>query len=114
MTFLRFSQMINDSKRMIATYRTTTNRVKIVICVLFRRLGEEDNPDPSFHPCKGLFQTCCSQKSDVPNIPTIIKKEGCGYRNQEGVGFRITGTKENEAQYGMIDWAQLSAESKEQ
>lgn len=66
------------------------------------RFGEEDNPDPVFHPCKGLFQTCCSLKSDVlVNIPKIEKKNGCGYRNYEGVGFRITGEKDNEAQYGI-------------
>lgn len=48
------------------------------------RFGEEDNPDPVFHPCKGLFNTCCSLKSDKPIIPKIEKKEGCGHRNYEG------------------------------
>lgn len=64
------------------------------------RFGEEEKPNPELHPCKGLFQTCCSLKSDKPIIPPITKKEGCGHRNEEGVGFRITGAKDNEAQYG--------------
>lgn len=68
------------------------------------RFGDEDNPDPAFHPCKGLFQTCCLLKSDKPKIPVIDKKEGCGHRNNEGVGFRITGEKDNEAQYGEFPW----------
>lgn len=54
------------------------------------------------HPCKGLFQTCCSEKTDKPQIPIIVKKEGCGHRNVEGVGFRITNGRDNEAQYGML------------
>lgn len=37
-------------------------------------------------------------------IPKIEKKNGCGYRNDEGVGFRITGEKDNEAQYGEFPW----------
>lgn len=68
--------------------------------ILDVRFGEEDNPDPVFHPCKGLFQTCCSLKTDEIQLPKIEKKTGCGHRNQEGVGFRITGEKDNEAQYG--------------
>lgn len=48
------------------------------------RFGEEDNPDPMFHPCKGLFQTCCSLKTDTPMIPKIEKKDGCGHRNYDG------------------------------
>lgn len=67
------------------------------------RFGEEDNPDPVLHPCKGLFQTCCTLKSETSLLPKIEKKSGCGYRNHEGVGFRITGEKDNEAQYGKIE-----------
>lgn len=66
----------------------------------FIRFGEEDNPDPVFHPCKGLFKTCCSLINDKPIINHIEKKEGCGHRNSEGVGFRITGQRDSEAQYG--------------
>ena len=69
------------------------------------RFGEEDNPDPAFHPCKGLLQTCCSLISDIPIIPEIQKASGCGYRNDEGVGFRITDNHDNEAQFGEFPWA---------
>lgn len=63
------------------------------------RFGEEDNPDKNFHPCKGLFNTCCTLRSDKPIIPVIVKKEGCGHRNFEGVGFRVT-DRDNESQFG--------------
>lgn len=69
--------------------------------VLDVRFGEEDNPNPEVHPCKGLFQTCCSLKLDTPDIPIIKKAEGCGHRNDEGVGFRITNGRDNEAQFGI-------------
>lgn len=72
--------------------------------ILDVRFGEEDNPDPEFHPCKGLFQTCCTLRAEKPNIPVIEKKTGCGHRNYEGVGFRITGGKDNEAQFGEFDF----------
>lgn len=39
---------------------------------------------------------------DTPVIPPIAKKTGCGHRNYEGVGFRITGERDNEAQFGKI------------
>lgn len=68
------------------------------------RFGDEDKRDREVHPCKGLFQTCCSVKADEPLIPKIEKKEGCGHRNSEGVGFRITGDRDNESQYGEFPW----------
>lgn len=45
------------------------------------RFGEEDNPDPLLHPCKGLFQTCCTLKTEMDTLTNILpieKKEGCG------------------------------------
>lgn len=53
------------------------------------------------HPCKNLFDICCSAPSDKPIIPPIEKPDGCGYRNINGVGFKITGQKDNEAQFGI-------------
>lgn len=91
--------------KLIDKHRFRRRRGLIFCFVLLSvRFGDEDNPDPTFHPCKGLFNTCCSLKTDIPNIPIIVKKEGCGYRNHEGVGFRITGEKDNEAQYGEFPW----------
>lgn len=63
------------------------------------RFGEEDNPDKNFHPCKGLFNTCCTLRSDKPIFAPIVKKSGCGHRNYEGVGFRVT-DRDNESQFG--------------
>lgn len=31
-------------------------------------------------------------------------QQKCGYRNSEGVGFRITGNNDNEAEYGEFPW----------
>ncbi|XP_037030981.1 phenoloxidase-activating factor 2-like [Bradysia coprophila] len=55
-------------------------------------------------PCNGYLQTCCSHKSDIPLIPDVKINDGCGFRNLEGVGFRIKGDKDNEAQYGEFPW----------
>lgn len=66
------------------------------------RLGQDDNTNNVAHPCPGLFETCCSLRSDKPMIPPDTKiNVGCGIRNEDGVGFRITGDKDNEAQFGM-------------
>lgn len=74
------------------------------------RFGGEDNPDRSRHPCTGLFETCCIDRAEEPitPIPSTNKPDvddedsfaGCGYRNKDGVGFRITGDKDNESQFG--------------
>lgn len=51
----------------------------------------------------GLFETCCTIKADKPIIPPNTKVNvGCGIRNEDGVGFRITGDKDNEAQFGLL------------
>lgn len=69
------------------------------------RLGQEDNAQNEKHPCPGLFETCCILRSPPGQvtIPDTIHHEinvGCGIRNMDGVGFRITGDKDNEAQFG--------------
>ncbi|XP_055316143.1 uncharacterized protein LOC129575928 [Sitodiplosis mosellana] len=69
------------------------------------RFGQEENIDSEKHPCPGLFETCCSLRSEKPMIPPETKvNTGCGIRNQDGVGFRITGDKDNEAQFGEFPW----------
>ncbi|XP_031632936.1 phenoloxidase-activating factor 2-like [Contarinia nasturtii] len=68
------------------------------------RFGQEENIDPQRHPCPGLFNTCCSLRSEVPTIPKVTPNVGCGFRNVDGVGFRITGDKDNEAQFGEFPW----------
>lgn len=71
------------------------------------RFGGEDNPDKVRHPCSGLFKTCCNARKE-PSTPVTpdphVGEEsfgGCGYRNKDGVGFRIIGGSDNEAQFGM-------------
>lgn len=64
------------------------------------RIGGDDNPNKNAHPCKEIFDTCCTLRSDKPVIPPIQQNEGCGHRNMDGVGFRITGDNDNEAQFG--------------
>lgn len=64
------------------------------------RFGEENSVNKEAHPCKGLFETCCTLKSETPNIPEVGCNNGCGHRNINGVGFRITGDKDNESQFG--------------
>lgn len=72
--------------------------------ILDVRFGEEDNPNPVFHPCKGLWRTCCVEKSTNGSIlPPIPRKEGCGHRNHEGIGFRIQ-SHDHEAQYGRFQY----------
>lgn len=66
------------------------------------RFGQEDNTNNKDHPCPGLFETCCNLRSERPNIPPSPVHTGCGVRNVDGVGFRITGDKDNEAQFGKI------------
>lgn len=51
---------------------------------------------------------CCNIGSvtDVPITPTPppMTKRGCGKRNPDGVGFRMTGDKDGEAQFGEFPW----------
>uniref|UniRef100_A0A2M3ZE80 Putative secreted serine protease n=1 Tax=Anopheles braziliensis TaxID=58242 RepID=A0A2M3ZE80_9DIPT len=41
----------------------------------------------------------------VPTPPTtVVHTVGCGKRNTEGIGFRITGAKDSESEYGEFPW----------
>ncbi|XP_037959075.1 phenoloxidase-activating factor 2-like [Teleopsis dalmanni] len=63
-----------------------------------RLLGEE---------CSYL-EVCCeiSNKTTEPIIKPVppIQHEGCGFRNPDGVGYRIIGDNDNEAQFGEFPW----------
>lgn len=54
------------------------------------------------------MSVCCGNAdiTDVPQTPPpdVNKPKGCGVRNPQGVGFRITGSKDNEAQFGEFPW----------
>ena len=34
----------------------------------------------------------------------IFQREGCGWRNPDGVGFKITGAKDGEASFAEFPW----------
>lgn len=55
--------------------------------------------------CYDYLQTCCGVPDirEVPNIPVVETRQGCGNRNIDGVGFRIT-DKDSEAQYSEFPW----------
>ncbi|XP_066150577.1 phenoloxidase-activating factor 2 isoform X2 [Euwallacea fornicatus] len=59
-------------------------------------------------PCETYLEVCCDKENqeETPITPTPppIKQSGCGYRHPEGIGFRITGDNENEAQFGEFPW----------
>lgn len=58
--------------------------------------------------CENYLDICCK----APNIvkpeekitPRPLERSGCGRRHPGGVGFRITGDKDNESQFGEFPW----------
>lgn len=38
------------------------------------------------------------------STPPPIERKGCGQRHPNGVGFRITGNSNNEAEFGEFPW----------
>jgi kallikrein len=66
------------------------------------RIDDEDE-------CNDIFLTCCGQNATVPSdfvkLPGQNKIEGkCGFRNKDGVGFKISGARDNETEYGEFPW----------
>ncbi|XP_062140889.1 phenoloxidase-activating factor 2 [Drosophila sulfurigaster albostrigata] len=59
-------------------------------------------------PCKGYFNKCCDlpnkiDKKDEPINPVVTNK-GCGYRNPNGITFKITGALDQEAEFAEFPW----------
>lgn len=79
--------------------------------ILDARFGEEENPNPVMHPCKGLFNTCCTLKSTEPILTRFERKTGCGHRNVNGVGVEISNAVNNETQFGMKKRAEENSQS---
>ncbi|KAL1505941.1 hypothetical protein ABEB36_005386 [Hypothenemus hampei] len=52
------------------------------------------------------IEVCCykENRERTPITPAPIKRSGCGQRRPEGVGFRIKGDTDNEAQFGEFPW----------
>ncbi|KAH8389138.1 serine protease 44 [Drosophila serrata] len=58
-------------------------------------------------PCKNYLHLCCDlpNKRDKPIFPVAPETpEGCGYTNPNGVGFKITGAVNQEAEFGEFPW----------
>ncbi|XP_074099787.1 phenoloxidase-activating factor 2-like [Cotesia typhae] len=64
------------------------------------RLGE--------NTCNNYLEVCCSPSDildrDKRLTPQPQVRRGCGHRNFKGVGFRITGAENNEAEFGEFPW----------
>ncbi|XP_018400213.1 PREDICTED: serine protease 44-like isoform X2 [Cyphomyrmex costatus] len=55
--------------------------------------------------CDNYLDVCCKPPDlQPPATPKPIGRKGCGQRHAEGVGFRITGQTDNEAQFGEFPW----------
>lgn len=58
--------------------------------------------------CENYLDICCKRPhildSDNRVTPKPIIRRGCGQRRPDGVGFRITGHTDNEAQFGEFPW----------
>lgn len=64
----------------------------------------DDNGPP--RPCADYLEECCAipDKLDIPSLPVIEDIEGCGVRHTIGVGMRISGGEDNEAEFGEFPW----------
>uniref|UniRef100_A0A182SHU8 Peptidase S1 domain-containing protein n=1 Tax=Anopheles maculatus TaxID=74869 RepID=A0A182SHU8_9DIPT len=79
------------------------------------RVGEDATEE---YECPHFLNTCCEKDSVlVEPPPTVTKKPPttdaggpeprrptCGFRNVDGLGFRITGNKNGESEYGEFPW----------
>ncbi|XP_014210024.1 serine protease 42-like [Copidosoma floridanum] len=59
-------------------------------------------------PCEDYLDVCCQGPDIKPPEEKITPRpqvrRGCGRRNLNGVGFKITGAKDGEAQFGEFPW----------
>lgn len=82
-----------------------------------RSTSGEDLIDIRFsddNPCVDYLLQCCYEEDITDNVPKPptptppvvppVKQPSCGKRNLEGIGFRITGQRDNEAEYGEFSW----------
>ncbi|KAL6446459.1 hypothetical protein ACFW04_001195 [Cataglyphis niger] len=70
------------------------------------RFGADDNKGQrALGPCENYLDVCCKPPDrQAPPTPPPNDRIGCGQRHTEGVGFRITGQTDNEAQFGEFPW----------
>ncbi|XP_033235774.1 phenoloxidase-activating factor 2 [Drosophila pseudoobscura] len=59
-------------------------------------------------PCKNYLDLCCdlSNKKDTTDTPITQPDaaKGCGYQNPNGIGFKITGAVNQEAEFAEFPW----------
>ncbi|KAG5871978.1 hypothetical protein JTB14_003103 [Gonioctena quinquepunctata] len=60
-------------------------------------------------PCGDVFKVCCKAEDKSPQPltttpPPTPAPKGCGYRHPNGIGFKITGNNESEAQFAEYPW----------
>uniref|UniRef100_A0A182M075 Phenoloxidase-activating factor 2 n=1 Tax=Anopheles culicifacies TaxID=139723 RepID=A0A182M075_9DIPT len=78
------------------------------------RVGEDANEE---YECPHFLNTCCEKDAVLVEPPPTVTKapptnnDGpephrptCGFRNVDGLGFRITGNKNGESEYGEFPW----------
>ncbi|CAL7939213.1 unnamed protein product [Xylocopa violacea] len=60
----------------------------------------------AFGDCDNYLEVCCEapNKTEDRIVPNSVERKGCGQRHPDGVGFRITGDNNNEAQFGEFPW----------
>ncbi|KAL9704495.1 hypothetical protein quinque_008013 [Culex quinquefasciatus] len=56
----------------------------------------------NFGECESEQLVCCAQERQQE--PTEYNSRGCGYRNDQGVVFKITNNADGESQYGEFPW----------
>ncbi|KAI5740875.1 hypothetical protein M8J76_008071 [Diaphorina citri] len=56
--------------------------------------------------CGHYADICCKHPIHIPSFPSIRphSRRGCGHRNEHGVGFKITGNLDHEAEFGEFPW----------
>uniref|UniRef100_A0A6P4FLA5 Phenoloxidase-activating factor 2 n=1 Tax=Drosophila rhopaloa TaxID=1041015 RepID=A0A6P4FLA5_DRORH len=56
--------------------------------------------------CQNYLNLCCDipNKRPDPIFPISEIPEGCGYKNSNGVGFKITGAENQETEFGEFPW----------
>jgi kallikrein len=56
--------------------------------------------------CDDYLEICCNKNDTtaVTRSPSKVIDKGCGFRNPDGVGYRIIGDTNNEAQFGEFPW----------
>ncbi|KAK7788793.1 hypothetical protein R5R35_014113 [Gryllus longicercus] len=55
-------------------------------------------------PCSDYLDVCCKKPRTEHITPKPVERRGCGERHPDGVGFRITGDEDSEAQFGEFPW----------